>query len=123
MLGLKGRQEQLNCKIQDFKDRGAYYEYTESSSKTRTGETEKVKSRRKYSKKFFKGNGDERDSYLKLQTYLSHRPENTDTFYLQSIGNPKTSTWYKTLALKRNGLGNIMKRMIQNKRNFITSSG
>ena len=128
MLGMRGRQEQLNCKIQDFKDRGAYYEYTERSTKTRNGETEKVKSRRKYNNKIFKGSGDERDPYLALQTYLSHRPEGTDTFYLQPIENPKTSIWYKTLALKKDGLGNILKRIaetagIQNDGNFTNSSG
>ena len=41
MLGMRGRQEQLNCKIQDFKDRGAYYEYTERSTKTKNGEIPK----------------------------------------------------------------------------------
>ena len=28
MLGMRGGQEQLNCKIEDFKDIGTYYEYT-----------------------------------------------------------------------------------------------
>lgn len=29
MLGMRGRQEYLNYKVQDFKDQGNYYEYTE----------------------------------------------------------------------------------------------
>ena len=37
MLGMRGRQEHLNCKVQDFKERGNYFEYTEHPTKTRTG--------------------------------------------------------------------------------------
>ena len=40
MLGMKGRQEHLNCKVQDFKDQGNYYEYTVRSTKTITGKTD-----------------------------------------------------------------------------------
>lgn len=128
MLGMRGRQEQLNCQIQDFTDRGTFYEYTERSTKTRNGENENPKSRRKYNNKIFRGNGDERDPYLALKLYLSHRPKETTTFYLQPIDNPKGNIWYKTLSLKRDGLGNIMKRMseiagIQNEGNFTNSSG
>ena len=80
---------------------------------------------KQYHNKIFKGNGDERDPYLVLQSYLSHRPEGNDMFYLYPIGNQKT---YKTLALKRDGQGNFMKSIpenagIQNEGNFTNSSG
>ena len=88
MLGMRGWQEELKCKIQDFKDTGAYYNSYKEVDKTRISEIENVKSRRKYNK-IFKGKGDERDPYLALRTY--HRPECTDTFYLQPIENPKIS--------------------------------
>jgi len=38
---MRGHQEHLNAKIQDFKNHGTHYEYTERSTKTRTGETDK----------------------------------------------------------------------------------
>ncbi|KAK3742999.1 hypothetical protein QZH41_007228 [Actinostola sp. cb2023] len=130
MLGMRGRDEQLNCKLHDFKDKGNYFEYTERSTKTRTGETDDLKAKRKYNNKIFKGSGDERDPYLALESYLRHRPEGpgVDAFYLQPIDNPKGTIWYKTLALKRDGLGNIMKRMaetagIQHEGNFTNTSG
>ena len=82
LLGMRGRQEHLNCKVQDFKDRGKCYEYTERSTKTRTGETDNPKARRKYNNKIFEGNGGERDPYLALKKYLSHRPEDIDEFFL-----------------------------------------
>ena len=66
MLGMRGRQEHLNCKVEDFKDQGNYYEYTERPTKTRNGETDDPKARRKYNKKIFRGNGDERDPYVAL---------------------------------------------------------
>ena len=113
MLGMRGRQEHLNCKVQDFKDQGNYYEYTERSTKTRTGETDDPKARRKYNNKIFRGNGDERDPYVPLKKYLSHRPEGIDEFYLQSIDSPKENIWYKKLPMKRDGLANIMKRMAE----------
>ena len=58
----------------------------------------------------------------------AYGPEGTDTFYLQLIENPKTSTWYKTFALKKDDPGNIMKRMaetadLQNEGNLTNSSG
>ena len=37
MLGMRDRQEHLNCKVQDFKDQGNNFEYTERLTKTRTG--------------------------------------------------------------------------------------
>ena len=128
MLGMKGRQEHLNCKVQDFKDLGNYYEYTERSTKTRTGETDDPKARRKYNNKIFRGNGDERDPYDALKKYLSHRPEGIDEFYLQPIDSPKENIWYKKLPMKRDGLANIMKRMaekaeIKNEGNFTNTSG
>ena len=128
MLGMRGRQEHLNCKIQDFKDRGNYFEYTERSTKTRTGEIDHPKARRKYKNKIFKGNGGERDPYVALKKYLSVRPEGIDHFYLQPIDSPKDNIWYKKLQLKRDGLANIMKRMaetadIQNEGNFTNTSG
>ncbi|KAK3732346.1 hypothetical protein QZH41_000536 [Actinostola sp. cb2023] len=130
MLVMRGRDEQLNCKLHDFKDKGNYFEYTERSTKTRTGETDDLKAKRKYNNKIFKGSGDERDPYLALESYLRHRPEGpgVDAFYLQPIDNPKGTIWYKTLALKRDGLGNIMKRMaetagIQHEGNFTNTSG
>ena len=109
MLGMRGRQEHLNCKVQDFKDQGNYYEYTERSTKTRTGETDDPKARRKYNNKIFRGNGDERDPYVALKKYLGHRPEGIDEFYLQPIDSPKENIWYKKLPMKRDGLANIMK--------------
>ena len=128
MLGMRGRQEHLNCKVQDFKDQGNYYEYTERSTKTRTGETDDPKARRKYNNKIFRGNGDERDAYVALKKYLSHRPEGIDEFYLQPIDSPKENIWYKKLPMKRDGLANIMKRMaekaeIKNEGNFTNTSG
>ena len=66
MLGMRGRKEHLNCKVQDFKDQGNYYEYTERLTKTRTGKTGDPKARRKYNNKIFRGNGDERDPYVAL---------------------------------------------------------
>ncbi|KAJ7381804.1 hypothetical protein OS493_038941 [Desmophyllum pertusum] len=114
--------------IQDFKDRGSYFEYTERSTKTRTGETDDPKARRKYNNKIFKRDGSEGDPYLALKTYLSHRPEGIDEFYLQTIDSPKENIWYKRLPLKRDGLANIMKRMadtaeIQNEGKFTNTSG
>ena len=50
MLGMRGRQEHLDCKVQDLKDRGNYYDYTERLTKTRTGETDDPNARRKYNK-------------------------------------------------------------------------
>ena len=92
-LGMRGRQEHLNCKVQDFKDQGSFFEYTERSTKTRTGETDGPKARRKYNNKIFRGNGDERDPYVALKTCISHRPEGIDEFYLQAIENPRESSW------------------------------
>ena len=128
MLGMRGRQEHLNCKVQDFKDQGNYYEYTERSTKTRTGETDDPKARRKYNNKIFRGNSDERDPYVALKKYLSHRPEGIDEFYLQPIDSPKENIWYKKLQMKRDGLANIMKRTaekaeIKNEGNFTNTSG
>ena len=57
----------------------------------------------------------QRDPYLALKKYLSHRPEGIDEFYLQPIDNPKEDIWYKKLPLKRDGLAN--------KGNFTNSSG
>ena len=67
MLGMRGRQEHLNCKVQDFKDQGNYYEYTERSTKRRTGETDDPKARHRYNNKIFQGNDDERDPYVALK--------------------------------------------------------
>ena len=53
MLGMRGRQEHKT-----------YYDYTERSTKTRTGETDDPKARRKYKNKIFRGNSDERDPYV-----------------------------------------------------------
>ena len=78
--------------------------------------------------KYLKKKGDERDPYLALKKYLSHRPQGIDEFYFQPIDNPREDIWYKKLPLKRDGLANIMKRMvgkaeIQNERNFTNSLG
>jgi len=89
MLGVRGQQKYLNCKVQDFKNQGNYYEYTERSMKTRTGETEDPKARCKYNNKIFRGNSDERDPYVALQKYLSHRPEGIDEIYLYPIDSLK----------------------------------
>jgi len=89
MLGMRGRQEHLNCKVHDFKDQGNYYEYTERSTETRIGETDVPKARRKYNNRIIRGNSDERDPYVALKEYLSHRPEGIDEFYLQLIDSPK----------------------------------
>ena len=128
MSGMRGRQKHLNCKVQDFKDQGNYYEYTERSTKTRTGETDHPKARRMYNNKIFRGNGHKRDPYVALKTYLSHRPEGIDEFYLQPIDIPKENIWYKKLPMKRDGLANIMERMaekagIKNEGNFTNTSG
>ncbi|KAK3752075.1 hypothetical protein QZH41_005571 [Actinostola sp. cb2023] len=61
-LGMRGTEEQLNCQIEDFKDYGIYFEYTERSTKTRTGELDIPKAKRKYNK-IFLGDGDQRDPY------------------------------------------------------------
>ena len=108
---------------QDFQDQGNYCEYTERSTKTRTGETDDPKARRKYNNKIFRGNSDERDPYVALKKYLSHLQEGIDEFYLQPIDSPKENIWYKKLPMKRDGLANIMKRMaekaeIKNEGNF-----
>ena len=108
---MRGRQEHLNCKVQDFKDQGNYYDYTERSTKTRTGETDDPKARHKYNNMIFRGNNDERDQNIALEKYLSHRPEAIDKFYLQLIDNPREDIWYNKLPMKRDGLANIMKRM------------
>lgn len=76
----------------------------------------------------FHGDGSERDPYLALKTYISHRPDSVEAFYLQPIENPKNNVWYKRLAVKRDGLGNIMKSMaqqagIENEGRFIKTSG
>ena len=76
----------------------------------------------------FRGNGDERDPYVALKKYLSHRPEGIDKFYLQPIDSLKENIWYKKLPMKRDGLANIMKRMaekaeIKNEGNFTNTSG
>ena len=128
MLGMRAQKEQLDCKIQDFQDRKNYYEYTERSTKSRSGEKDNLKARRKYNNKIFRGDGTERDPYLALQSYLKYRPEGVDAFYLQPIDNPKGQIWYKTLILRKDGLGNIMKRMaelaeIQDEGRFTNSSG
>ena len=128
MLGMRAQKEQLDCKIQDFQDRKNYYEYTERSTKSRSGEKDNLKARRKYNNKIFRGDGSGRDPYLALQSYLKHRPEGVDAFYLQPIDNPKGQIWYKTLILRKDGLGNIMKRMaelaeIQDEGRFTNSSG
>ena len=93
---MRGRQEHLNCKVQDFKDQGNYYEHTERLTKASTGETDDPKARRKYNNKIFRGNCNERDPYAALKKYLSHRPEGIDEFYLQPIDSPKENIWYKT---------------------------
>ena len=111
MLGMRGRQKHLNCKVQDFKDQGNYYDYTERSTKTRTGETDDPKARREYNNMIFRGNNDETHPYVALKKYLSHRPERLDEFYLQPIDSPKENIWYNKLSMKRDGLVNIMKRM------------
>ena len=116
------------CKVQDFTDRGNFYEYTERSTKRRTWETDNPKARRKYNNKIVQGKGGERDPYLALKKYLSHRPECIGEFYLQPIDNPREDIWYKKLPLKRDGLANIIKRMvekaeIQKEGNFTNSSG
>ena len=111
ILGMRGRQEHLNCKVQDFKDQGNYYDYTERSTKTRASETDEPKATRKYNNMIFRGNNDERDAYVALKKYPSRRPEGNDEFYLQPIDSPKENIWYKTLPMKRDGLANIMKRM------------
>ena len=105
MLGMRGRQEHLNCKVQDFKDQGNYYDYTERSTKKRTGETDDPKAM------IFRGNNGKRDPYVGLKKYLSHRPEGIDEFYLQAIDSPKENIWYNKLPMKRDGLANIIKRM------------
>ena len=100
---MRGRQEHLNCKVQDYTDRGNFYEYTERHTKTRTGETDNPKAKRKYNNKIFQGKGGERDPYLALRKYLSQRPEGIGEFYLQPIDNPREDIWYTTLPLKRGG--------------------
>ena len=113
MLGMRGRQEHLNCKVQDFKDQGNYFEYNERSTKTITVEKDDSKARRKYNNKIFRGNGDERDPYVALKKYLSHRPEGIDEFYLQPIDSPKENIWYKKLPMIGDGLANKMKGMAE----------
>ena len=110
---MRGRQEHLNCKVQDFTDRGNFYEYTERSTKMRTGETDNPKAIRKYNNKIVQGKDGERDPYLVLKKYLSHRPEGIGEFYFQPIDNPRKDIWYKKLPLKRDGLANITKRMVE----------
>ena len=85
MLGMRGRQEHLNCKVQDFKDQGNYYDYTERSTKTRSGETDDPKATRKNNNMIFRGNNNRRDAYVALKKYLSRRPEGIDEFSLQPI--------------------------------------
>ena len=111
MLGMRGRQEHLKCTVQDFKDQGNYYEYTDRSTKARTSETDDPKARRKYNNKIFRENSDERDPYVALKKYLSHRPGGIDKFYLQPIDSPKENIWCNKLPMKRDGLVNTMKRM------------
>ena len=118
MLGMRGQQKHLNCKVQDFKDQGNYYDYTERSTKTRTGETDDPKARR--------GNNDETDRYVTLKKYLSHRPEGIEEFYLQPIDSPKEEIWYNKLPIKRDALANIMTQMTESrdkKGNFTNTLG
>ena len=111
MLGMRGRKKHVNCKVQDFKDQGNYFDYTERSTKTRTAEKDDPKARRKYNNVIFRGNNDERDPYVALKKYLSHRPEGIDEFYLRPIDSRKENIWCNKLPMKRDGLANIMKRM------------
>ena len=74
------------------------------------------KARRKHNNKIFQGKGGESDPCLALKKYLSHRLV------------PREDSLYKKLPLKRDGLANIMKKMvekveIQKERNFTNSSG
>ena len=128
MLGMRGRQEQLNCHVSDFHDHGSYFEYVERSTKTRAGDNDGHKARRKYNNKIFRGDGSDRDPYLALKKYISHRPAGVKEFYLQPIDSPRNEVWCKRLPLKRDGLGNIMKRMakqaeIDNEGHFTNTSG
>ena len=111
MLGMRGRQEHLNCKVQDFKDQENYYDHTERSTKTRTGETDDPKAGREYNNMIFRGNNDETDPYVALRQYLNHKPEGIDEFYLQPTDSPKENIWYNKLAIKRDALTNITKRV------------
>lgn len=113
MLRMRGRQEQLKCRVDDFHNHGSYFEYTERTTKTRTGENDAPKAKQKYDNKIFCSDGSERDPYLALKTYISHRSACLQEFYLQPNDHPKDNMWYKRPALKGNGLGNIMKRMAQ----------
>lgn len=128
MLRMQGRQEQLKCRVDDFHNHGSSFEYTERTTKTRTGENDAPKAKQKYDNKIFCSDGSERDPYLALKTYISHRSACLQEFYLQPNDNPKDNMWYKRPALKGNGLGNIMKRMaqqagIENERLFTNTSG
>ena len=66
MLDMRGGQEYLNYKSKTSKIKETT-EYTEPSTKTRTGETVDPKARHKYNKKIFWGNGEERDPYVVLK--------------------------------------------------------
>ena len=71
MLGMRGRQEQLECRVDDFHDHGSYFEYIKRSTKTTTGEYDASKARRKYNNKIFRGDGGERGPYLALKNEQS----------------------------------------------------
>ena len=72
--------------------------------KTRSGETDSPRARRKYNSKIFEGYGGERDPYLVLKKYLGHRPEGIDKFYLQPVDNPREDIGYKKLPPNIDGL-------------------
>jgi hypothetical protein len=125
---MRARKEQLECRLEDFTDRGSHFEYSERSTKTRSGEFEHPKSRRKYNNKIFQLDGSERDPYLALKKYIQHRPPGVGHFYLVPIENPTGEIWYKKVALKKDGVAALMKRMaetagIANDGHFGFSSG
>ena len=102
---MRCRQEHFNCKVQDFTDRGNFYEYTERSTKTRTGDTDNPKARRKCSNKIFHEKGGERDPYLALKKYLSHRPEGIGEFLFPAHREPQRGHLIKEASTEERRTG------------------
>ena len=104
-LGMKGFQEQPDYHLSDFTVTEQYIKHKERQTKNRHGDEPTTTKRvRKYNKKIWKTDGEERDPQRAFIEYVGHRPKGDNVpgnFYPSPVDSPKA----KMIPIGRNNCG------------------
>lgn len=119
-FGMRSRNEHHellwgDITVQTTHDGKEYIEYTERTTKTRTGEHRGQNSARKFLPKAFQNEDREICPVTAYKIYRDYRPASANNpeckFYLALIPNPRTDIWFKNAPMGINKLGDLMKNM------------